>query len=361
MSLVVPVGGVIAVPFLLGDPGWLTDATRNFGENANIIWPVAVAVAAIPALVEQGEVRAMSFTGATLALASLVVARGLALGPGLEQAVLVAASFGSALVVAAALNSLSRNVFRIVAVLGGAALLALSVPGVANGRLGLPPGDVNDRLSFAATLAGPEGPGRILHVSVDRNLIPGEVRSGPGFWFRVLDGEGTTSQQVWLPEPLDGDKNLADALDDITAGAELRPGERLASFAIDWIVLEGPANPLDDVLIAQLDLVPVPLAQESRVFENLSASPLAGTTELPWLRSGVGFQGPSTSSSVPLAVNFDPGWSPSPQRVSWFVEVDGSEGVASYETSQVNRYLEVAAVVVLAAGLALIGLGRVRA
>jgi hypothetical protein len=141
----------------------------------------------------------------------------------------------------------------------------------------------------------------------------------------------------------------------------LRPGERLASFAIDWIVLEGPANPLDDVLIAQLDLVPVPLAQESRVFENLSASPLAGTTELPWLRSGVGFQGPSTSSSVPLAVNFDPGWSPSPQRVSWFVEVDGSEGVASYETSQVNRYLEVAAVVVLAAGLALIGLGRVRA
>jgi GT2 family glycosyltransferase len=343
MSLVVPVGGVIAVPFLLGDPGWLTGAARNFGENASIIWPVAVAVAAIPALVEKG------------------VARGLALGPGLEQAVLVAASFGSALVVAAALNSLSRNVFRVVAVFGGAALLALSVPGVVNGRLGLPSGDVNDRLSFAATLAGPEGPGRILHVSVDRNLIPGEVRSGPGFWFRVLDGEGTTSQQVWLPEPLDGDNDLADALDDITAGAELRPGERLASFAIDWIVLEGPANPLDDVLMAQLDLVPVPLDRESRVFENLSASPLAGTAERPWLRSGVGFEGPSTSSPVPLAVNFDPGWSPSPRQASWFVEVDGSEGVASYETSQVNRYLEVAAVVVLAAGLALIGLGRIRA
>jgi GT2 family glycosyltransferase len=361
MSLVVPVGGVIAVPFLLGDPGWLTGAARNFGENASIIWPVAVAVAAIPALVEKGEVRAMSFTGGTLALSSLVVARGLALGPGLEQAVLVAASFGSALVVAAALNSLSRNVFRVVAVFGGAALLALSVPGVVNGRLGLPSGDVNDRLSFAATLAGPEGPGRILHVSVDRNLIPGEVRSGPGFWFRVLDGEGTTSQQVWLPEPLDGDNDLADALDDITAGAELRPGERLASFAIDWIVLEGPANPLDDVLMAQLDLVPVPLDRESRVFENLSASPLAGTAERPWLRSGVGFEGPSTSSPVPLAVNFDPGWSPSPRQASWFVEVDGSEGVASYETSQVNRYLEVAAVVVLAAGLALIGLGRIRA
>ena len=361
VSLAVLVGAVVAVPFLLGDPGWLTDVTRNFGTTTSIFWPVAVAIAAIPALIEQGEVRAMSFTGAVLALASLVVARGLPLGPGLEQAVLVTASFGTALVVAAALNSLSRNVFRVVAVLGGAALLVLSVPGVMNGRLGLPSGDVNDRLAFAATLAGPEGPGRILHVSVDRDLIPGEVRSGPGFWYRVLDGEGTTSQQAWLPEPLDGDRDLAEALDDITSGAELRPGERLASFAIDWIVLEGPANPLDDVLIAQLDLVPVPLDEESRVFENVSASPLAGTAELPWLTDGVDFAGPASSSPVPLALNFDPGWGPGAQRASWFVEVDGSEGVATYQASAVDRYLDMGALVVLAAGLALIALGRVRA
>jgi hypothetical protein len=360
LSLVTLVGAVVAVPFLLGDPGWLTDSSRSLGVVAGDLWPLAVVVAAIPAFILEGEPRAMAFTGGTLALASLAAARGLDLGPGLEEAVLVTASFGAAMVVAAVLNTPSRNVLRLTAIAGGLALLIMSVPVVANGRLGLPGGDVNDRLSFATTLAGPQGVGRILHVSVDRTLIPGEVRSGPGLWYRVLDGEGTTNDQVWLPSRLDGDRELADALDDIVSGAELRPGERLASFAIDWVVLEGPQTPLDDVLTAQLDLVPLPLDPDSRVFENDSASPLAGTVERPWTRSGVGFAGEATTSLVPLAVNFDDGWNPGATAMSWFVQVDGSEGRAHFTTSRLDLYLEMAVVLVLAAGLALIVIGKVR-
>jgi GT2 family glycosyltransferase len=360
VAMVTLAGAVVALPFLLGDPGWLTDPSRRLGVTVGDLWPVLVAVAAIPAFTLDGELRAMSFTGGVLGLGSLAAARALELGPGLEEAVLVMASFGTALVVAAAVNSLSRNVLRLTAVLGGLALLVMSIPGLANGRLGLPAGDVNDRLSFATTLAGPEGVGRILHISVDSTLIPGEVRAGPGLWYRVLDGEGTTNDQLWLPSPLDGDEELADVIEDIASGAELRPGERLSSFAIDWVVIEGPQTPLDEVLVAQLDLVPVPLDPDSRVFENHSASPLAGTSDLPWMRSGVGFAGEPSTSVVPLAVNFDDGWAPGAERASWFVEVDGSEGRADFTASQQSRYLEMAVIGLLAAGLVLIVVGRVR-
>ena len=71
-------------------------------------------------------------------------------------------------------------------------------------------------------------------------MISGEVRSGPGFWYRLIDASGMTHDEAWLPEPREGDEALESALTAIAAGGELRPGEMLAPFAIDWLVIEGP-------------------------------------------------------------------------------------------------------------------------
>jgi hypothetical protein len=351
-------GGLVGVAFVIGDPGWLTDTSRRLGVSVGDQWPVLILIAAVPLFVESGRIRALALTGGLMSLGALAVVRLVPLGPGLEEAVLVLASFGAALATAAALDTFSRNVFRLVAAVGAILLIALSLTIVANGRLGFPTGDVNARLSFATTLAEEHGPGRVLHASIDRELIPGEVRSGPGFWYRVLDGTGTTNDEMWLPPESRGDQELAAALADITSGADLRPGARLASFAIDWVVLEGPEFRLDEVLVAQLDLVPIPLDPESRVFENLESDPIAGTEATPWLRSGTGYAGDEVAGPMPLAVNFDEGWGPDGVRNGWSVAVDGSLGSASHTPSGLNLYLAIASIVSMAGAVLTIVLGR---
>jgi hypothetical protein len=251
-------------------------------------------------------------------------------------------------------------VFAIVAAAGGVGMLVLSMVTMSNGRLGLPAGDVNERLEFAITLADDDGAGRILHASVDRSLIPGEVRAGPGFWYRVLDASGTTHDEVWLPQPRDGDRELADAVVDIASGADLRPGARLASHAIDWVVLEGPAFRLDEVLVAQLDLVPIPLDPSARVYENLDAAPLAAGDGVVWERSGSGFSGEEVDGRIALAVNHDEGWEPESLRDGWHASVSGVTGHASYTPEPLFLGLAIATVVGLLASVAAIVVGRRR-
>jgi hypothetical protein len=219
---------------------------------------------------------------------------------------------------------------------------------------------VNERLSFATTLSDDPDPGRILHASVDRTLLPGEVRPGPGFWYRVLDGSGTTIDEVWLPEPQTGEADLVEALTDVTSGAELRPGDRLAPFAIDWVVLEGPAFVLDDVLTAQLDLTPVPLDPESRVFENDQALPIAGTTETPWQRTGTSFVGEPVDGPVGIAVNYSDGWEPEGSAADWSVEVDGGLGRATFASPGVVTPLGYGVATLLLGSVALVIVGRRR-
>jgi hypothetical protein len=315
-------------------------------------------MAAVPMVTVAGRPRTLAMAGGTIALSSLVVGRVATVGPGLEEAVFVLASFGAALAVAAALDGFSRDIFRLVAAIGGIAILVLSTISLGNGRLGLPPGDVNARLSFATTLAGDQGPGRILYASINREIIPGEVRSGPGFWYRVLDGRGTTLDEVWLPEDQDGDDDLATALIEIASGAELRPGQRLAAFAIDWVVLEGPSFVLDDVLIAQLDLVPLPLDPDSRVYENDRAVTLAGTEQTPWLAMGVGYGGEVIDGRAGVAANFDDGWGPDGERSGWSVTVDGSTGRAGWAAPSARVVMSVVSIVALVGAMGAIALGR---
>lgn len=354
------IGVVAGLAFTLGDPGWITDSSRRLGPVVGDLWPALLVLAALPFVVGIGRHRSLALTGVLLGTAGLAVARLVPMGPGLEEAILITASFGAALIVAAALDGFSRNVFRLVALAGGAAILIASVLTIGNGRLGLPSGDVNERLAFAGTLSEEPDPGRILHASIDRELLPGEVRPGPGFWYRVLDGTGTTSDELWLPPAQAGDEQLEAALVEVTSGSDLRPGEVLADFAIAWVVLEGPSFRLDEVLTSQLDLVPLPLDPDARVFENTMAHPIAGSPADPWQRAGLGFAGDETGERVRIAVNHSDGWKPGAAVSDWAVTVAGSEGSASFSADAADVGMSIATLVLVAASAAAIVVGRRR-
>jgi hypothetical protein len=360
LAIAASVGGVVGAAFLIGDPGWLTDTSRRLTVGVGDIWPIAILVAAAPLALNASRLRIVALTGGVIGLGSIAAGTLLPLAPGVQEAVLVYSSFGAALVVAAALDNLSRNVLRMVAAVGAIAAVVISLGTMVNGQLGLPSGDSNERLSFAATLAPDHGPGRILYASVDRELVPGEANPGPGFWYRVLDGTGTTHDEVWLPLAQDGDEQLEEALVEIAAGAELRPGSRLAPFAIDWVVLEGPDFVLDDALLAQLDLVPTPLDPESRVYENVQSAPLAGNENRPWLRSGTGYAGEPVDSAVSLSINHAAGWEPEGTPEAWGVSVEGAAGAARYASSRSDLVWPVVSLVVVLGSLVMIGLGRRR-
>lgn len=361
LSIAVGFGVVVAAPFLWGDPGWATDSSRRLGLAVDERWPIFTAVAFLPLILTDSKHIRLGAIGAVTASVGLVLVRLSYGGPGFEEAALILASFGVALLVAAGLDGSSAGVSRVITSLVAAALLIVSVGPLTNGSLGLPAGDMNDRLAFGSALAGSEGVGRMLIASVEREEIPGEARPGPGFWYRVVDGTGMTLDEVWLPDPALGDQALDDAIRRISTGAELRPGSLLAPFAIDWVVLVGQQFRLDEVLVAQLDMVPTPLDPDSRVFDNLLSEPLAITsTDEIWVRDGTGFAGPAAQSRVSLAFNHDRGWSPGGEPIGWHGSVDAVDGVAAFSGQAADRWLALAGAVLLVAALVLIGVGRAR-
>ncbi len=365
--------GVVAAGFVYDDRSWLLDVDRRLGLTVPEWWPILIAAVSLPIALVEGRARRLGSFGAILGLAGLLVFRLPYGGPGVEEAALVLASFGSAIVVAAALDHLSIEPRRLLAAVSAVAILILSVGGLVDGRLGLPAGDDNDQLSFASTLAGAGGPGRILMVSVDPNLIPGESWPGPGFWYRTLDGQGTTIDEVWLPEERPGDELLDESIDRIASGAELRPGLVLSQFSIDWVVIAGPESPLDQILESQLDLIPTPLLPESKVYENPGAAPLAagslvipvpepplGDGELIWAREGAGFGGRPGSGRIGITVNHSPGWQPDAMSEDWHLTVAANEGAATFSGSGYLAYAPYVAAGLLLAALMFLAWGARR-
>jgi hypothetical protein len=351
---------VVAVPFVMGDPGWLLDIDRRLGLGVAELWPVLLTVAVLPVLFGEDGIGRLGLVGAILSLSSLLLAQVAVGGPGIEEALLITASFGTAVVVAVALDQWSFEPRRALAAAAAAAILLLSVGSLAGGRLGLPPGDLNDQFAFAETLAGEGGPGRILLMSVDRTMVPGEARPGPGLWYRVIDGSGMTQDEVWLPDPLAGDDKLGAAIGHMASGSDLRPGATLAEFSIDWVVIDGPESYLDGVLATQLDLVPTPLDPEARVYENPNSMPMAAGAGSIWARDGAGFAGESLADRVRISVNADSGWSPEPESADWAVSVTGEEGAARYQADATALALSITAVVLLAVALGVIVVARTR-
>lgn len=361
LAMVVLVGALAAAPFLLGDPGWLLDAERRIGLAVADIWPGLIGVAFLPLLFMEDGFRRVGTLGGLLSMLAMVAVLLPYGGPGVEEAALVTASFGAALVVAAGLDALSTDPRRIVAVVASLAVLVLSIGTIGNGRLGLPSGDVNNHLEFAATLAGESGPGRVLVATTQRDEVLGEARPGPGFWYRVVDGSGTTSDEILLPPALPGDQSLDDVVARIATGAELRPGELLAPFAIDWVVLFGPRFRLDDVFEAQLDLVPTPLDPVARVFGNPASAAMADAGfDAVWGRDGTGFAGESGSGRVTLSVNHDAGWQPEPGPSEWKATVSGAEGAATFSAGNSAMILTALGPWLFLLGLGLVIAGRTR-
>ncbi len=360
LGLVAVTGLAMAAPFLIADPGWITDVDRRLALEVPVLWPVLVSVAAIPLFFLEDRAARAGLTGAILALAGLVFIRLPFGGPGVEEALLILSSMGAALVVAAALDRLSFEPKRVIASVAAAAILVLSVGTMLDGRLGLPSGNLNEQFAFAETLAGEGGPGRILLLSTDRGDIPGEARPGPGVFYRLIDGEGMTQDEVWLPPEREGDIELDLILDRLATGVDLRPGAALAPFAIDWLVLEGDPSYLDELLQTQLDLVPTPLDATARVYENPGARPIAAGTSVIWARSGTGFSGVPAQQRITIAVNQDEDWSPDPVLAGWAMTVDGSDGVATYLPDTAAYILPVLALTMLASALGVIIVGRAR-
>jgi GT2 family glycosyltransferase len=361
LGLTTLLAGVVAAGFAYDDQGWLLDVDRRLGLAVPDWWPVLVAVSAIPLMLIEGRTRRLGLFGALIGLGAMLVVRLPVGGPGVEEAGLVLASFGSAIVVSAALDRLSIEPRRLLASVGATAILVVSALSLLDGRLGLPAGDVNDRLAFASTLADPGSPGRVLVVSTDRSLVPGEARRGPGVWYRTLDGDGTTIDEVWLPEPQPGDEQLDAAIDRIASGAELRPGALLAEFAVAWVVVEGTESPLDTILESQLDLIPTPLATEAKVFENPAAPPLAAVEDGPvWERAGTGFAGTEASDRAVLRVNYSHGWQPEPELADWYTTVTAADGEARFDAGGYLRWAPYLAIGLLVVALGMIVLGRLR-
>jgi hypothetical protein len=362
LALATLLAGVVAVGFVYDDQGWLLDVDRRLGLVVPDWWPVLIAVAAISLMLVEGRARRLGFLGAVIGLGGILLGRLPLGGPGVEETVLILASFGAGILVAAALDKLSVEPRRLLASLGAAAMLVVSAVGLLDGRLGLPPGDVNDRLAFASTLADEGAPGRVLFISADRRPIPGESRPGPGVWYRPLDGGGTTLDEVWLTEPSTGDIQLEAALDRIASGAELRPGALLAEFSIDWVVVDGETEtPFETVLQSQVDLVPTPLATGARVYENPESAPMASAEDgSSWARQGTGFTGSPAEGRALLRMNYSQGWAPQPELEDWFTTVSAEDGEAHFAATGYLAWAPYLAVGLLLAALASVAWGRLR-
>ena len=361
LSLVALSGVLVAAPFMAGDVSWLLDPVRALGTAPGLVLPLVIAIGGLAAWWRsEGDTPAV--LGSIISLGAIALSRFSVVGPGLEEAVALTAALGAAILVAATLDRIDRDARSWLAALGGLALLLAAAGVLLNGSYGLQRGELNERLSFAETLADNDHPGRLLLASTNRDDLPGEPRSGPGFWYRLVDGSGMTQDEAWLPEPASGDDQLASELEQIATGGVLRPGAQLAPFAIGWVVLFGPEFRLDETFTAQLDLVPTPLDDEARVFANPSSEPIAGSEGgddgVTWERSGTGFSGPPVDEPMTLAINASNGWSPEPGELDWRQTVSGSDGEAVFSGAPAAAASPLAVAALLLAATTLIVLGR---
>lgn len=354
-------GAVLVSPYLLA-VSWdrLSAGGPHIDLRLSAVAGILLLVAALAAtLFAPLPHRAVAGWGGVMA----AVAAGAAAVPdaGGEVAVALAAlgSLGAAMVVGAALPVGSGGA---VATTAGAVssaacvgLLVLAVAAVPAGRGWLPADEWSGTLDFAASLAPPSGPDRVLIIGSPESL-PGESRLGPGFAYRLVWGAAPTLDQAWLNRPLPGDEALALAIDEAQLAGSVRPGEILAPFAIRWLVVLDGA-PVTAMLDAQVDLAEIPVSPGVRVFENLAARPRADAPS--WTSERVEASGPPVES-VRLADNADPGWRPGGRAEGWFTVLDGSGGEIGYRPDPLRLGAAWLSLAVLVAGIAAALWGRER-
>lgn len=294
MAALATAGGLVALPFLIERApialgGIPVAATTHPG--AVVLVTAAGLLAMLSGAWRVGAVGSAAALGG-LALAPMV-------GPDLGEALLAASALGTGMVAAAALRSRpQRRPLDWLAILAGAALVVVSVAGLAGGRGGMPADAWERSLDFVSISPLPGE--RVMLVAPEPRQLPGESHRGPGFWYRLLDGRGATLDQTYLGPTTDRELDAAVAA--VASADSVRPGERLAPFGIRWLVLVGDdSDGLGTALEAQTDLTALPLAAGMTVYENNAflprideppsrhrPDPLAATAAAAWAVAVVG-------------------------------------------------------------------------
>ncbi|MPZ51986.1 MAG: hypothetical protein GEU79_04505 [Acidimicrobiia bacterium] len=236
--------------------------------------------------------------------------------------------------------------------------MVAAVPSFLGGRLGLPSDDWGDRLEFLANMDA-DGASRVLLVSKEPDGLPGEVRSGPGFFYRVVETPRVNFDELWLPNPAEGDAQLGDFLEVMATGAILRPGAELADFGIEWVVTsrgaEEAEHPLSVPLQTQVDLVRIPMEDETlQVFRNSTSASVVASD---WYFDGTGYSGTEVER-IRLASNSDPSWSPGFTEEGWAMTLSGVEGQIEYGIDWGTRSVVWLGWLIIAAGVVLRGVFR---
>jgi hypothetical protein len=361
-------GVVLAVPLLF--PWFYTASAGSLLEGTPLFWSptlwmigLLTATAVLVVAFGDAEVSKVGGWGAVLTAGGVAIARTGGVWGGSEVGVagLVAASVGTALLAGAAADlggrlegaRLFRRILVAVAALGGVVLAGGALLLVPGGRAGLGPDRFGAPMEFAVARASADGPERLLLIG-DSQDLPGAVRDGAGYSFRLTGGPTPTLAEGWLAPAGLGDEALAATLDDIVSGNQLRPGAALAEFGIRWVVLIG-ATPFDAALETQLDMRPLP-GLDYVVFENEVPSPRAESNGgVAWTWDPPDYVGPAGGRIV-LKDNANPRWGPSWSQHEWANEVDGSRGVAGFTPDPLLRALAIMAGVYLAVivGVALV-------
>lgn len=350
LRALVPTG--LAIPLLLP---WLVSQTPASLIGAGVpfhldpAWwamiPIGLA-AAFVVVAGKGAPARIAVTGSFIGALGFLAARAADLGAGRELTAAggVVTSLGAAMVVAGALDVMgpldSAGVIRRTAgrvgVAGGLATVLLVLLAIPSGRAGLPE-DQFESLAFAESRAGEHGTDRLLLVG-SSDVLPGEFRRmEDGTAYRLISGS-PRFVEAWLPDARAGDDALAGTLEALAVGSELRPGEALAAFGVQWVVFTGDTR-LEQVMASQLDLRPLPQLVYPVFESEVEAYRAIADDGVPWSWDGTSYSGRTVTGVVRLAENADSRWGPEWEQVDWANQVTTAEGVASFSGVPLFRTL----------------------
>jgi hypothetical protein len=288
-------------------------------------------------------------------------------GREVEHAGLVLASLGSAVIVAATFEALTR-VDEVVGwrrfvvglgTVGGIVVTVATLLVVLPGRIGLP-GDEYDRaIGFTGAAGSAPASSRILVVGPSEAL-PGDSRSFRGASYRVVSAPIPTMDEAWLSDPTGADRALETTLNDIIEGETFRAGEALADYGVRWVVVLGD-TPLEAVFAAQLDLVALGTAEGAALtFDGATPARAVADDGTPWRRTENGYAGPESPGRVRIAESANSRWEPDWQQQDWANSLSAADGAVTFEAiaSRRTQALIAGAFVLVMIGLSIFGRWR---
>ncbi len=336
-------------------------------------WPGAVLVAATGVAVVAGArdriLAAIAGWGLALAAGGLTVARAGSLDAGrhVESAGMIVAALGTAAIVGAALEGLSRlekldswrQTITALGIVGAAALVASTLLLAGPGRAGLPQDEYRESLRFT-TVQGEPTSARVLLAGPAADL-PGDSRRLDGAAYRVTSAPVPRLWEAELPEARLGDAALEQTLRSIIAGEVARAGDALAEFGVRWIVVVGP-SPFESVFDAQLDLVPLAGLDRPVFLSEVEAVRAVDDRGEAWAWDPPGYEGEARpGATVFVAENADQRWGPDPWRQEgWANRLAAEEGAVGFAAHAPYRRqaLGAGALLLAFAAVAVWGTGR---